>query len=262
MPLFSRTIRRVPVAALSMLIGLTSGGALSCVADEVPATQLTGGAASGRAFDRVTRTATRVYFNAFDESPPGTEWSIATVSRTKKGNRPYLGDFVPGQPVTLTLGALPPHKLVRVSFDLFLQRSWDGSSPIWGATRWDMELGDGRSLIHTSFCNCGFFDALTIQGRAAIAPLADALAGNPGSPEFQAYLGDAKKLVERFPETATQLRLARTKQVLDAIPAPADQWEQIVRAEVAREANDTAQVQRLQALFPSLFGDPPVIDGQ
>jgi hypothetical protein len=68
--------------------------------------------------------------------------------------------------------------------------------------------------------------------------------------------------VQRYPETATQLRLARTKQVLDAIPAPTDQWEQVVRAEVAREMNDLGRVQRLHRIFPSLFADPPIIDGQ
>jgi hypothetical protein len=80
------------------------------------------------------------------------------VGFTEKGDRPYLGDFLPNkEPVTLTLGDLPAHKLVRISFDLFLKKSWDGTSPEWGDTIWDMQLDDFRSLIHTTFCNCAFF---------------------------------------------------------------------------------------------------------
>jgi hypothetical protein len=113
---------------------------------------------SSQAFQRSAECVTCVYSNNFDEQPAGTEWSEHKVSRTLKGKRPYLGDFLCSEPVSLKLDTLPPHKLVRISFDLFLGRSWDGSSPQYGGTLWDMSLGDARNLIHTSFCNSGFFD--------------------------------------------------------------------------------------------------------
>jgi hypothetical protein len=112
-----------------------------------------------QAFERSSQSVAQIYFNDFDDTPAGPEWSATKVSFTEKGDRPYLGDFLPNkEPVTLTLKNLPAHKLVRITFDLFLKRSWDGSSPIWGDTIWDMQLDDGRNLIHTTFCNCGFFN--------------------------------------------------------------------------------------------------------
>jgi len=99
--------------------------------------------------------STRVYHTLLP-SEPGDEWSEPIVSQTKKGDRPYLGDFHPADPITRTIPALPPHKLVRISFDLFLFRSWDGSSPYYGYAKWDL-TADDQSLIHTTFNNCGFF---------------------------------------------------------------------------------------------------------
>jgi hypothetical protein len=92
-------------------------------------------------------------------SMPGEEWNLRLTSTTEKGQRPFLGKFSPDDRPALTLKALPPHKLVRVSFDLFLFRSWDGSHPSWGPGLWDMKVGgeDGRTLVHSTFCNCGFF---------------------------------------------------------------------------------------------------------
>ena len=98
------------------------------------------------------------YENDFS-GEPGPEWNRPTTKRTKKGDRPYLGDFLPGSKPTLSLKSLPPHKLVRLTFDLFLFKSWDGSSPMWGPGLMDVSVGgdDGRSLLHATFGNCGFF---------------------------------------------------------------------------------------------------------
>ncbi len=98
---------------------------------------------------------TRVYRTLLP-GKPGEEWSEVRISKTKKGACPYLGDFRPADPITLTIPALPPHKLLQISFDLFLMRSWDGSSPNYGYARWDLDVDD-RNLIHTTFNNCGFF---------------------------------------------------------------------------------------------------------
>ena len=99
-----------------------------------------------------------VYQLDFTNSP-GEEWNRSEIAYTKKGDRPYLGDFLPGSKPALTLKPLPPHKLIRLTFDLFLMKSWDGSSPIWGPGLFDVNVGgdDGRSLVHATFSNCGFF---------------------------------------------------------------------------------------------------------
>ena len=98
--------------------------------------------------------ATRIYHNTF-EAAPGPEWSDNKISRTPNGEHPYLGDFGPRTPVTLSLTNLPRHDLVRISFDLYIMGGWSGSSPAFGYSRWDMDLADGRNLIHTTFCNWG-----------------------------------------------------------------------------------------------------------
>jgi hypothetical protein len=97
---------------------------------------------------------TRVYTHSFDD-PPGAEWSFNKVSKTEVGNRAYLGGIPSLKPVTLSLKDLPQHDLVRITFDLYLFEGWSGSSPYWGYARWDLNLGDGRNLLHTSFSNCG-----------------------------------------------------------------------------------------------------------
>ncbi len=96
-----------------------------------------------------------IYTNALSSSP-GAEWSATNMDITPKGERAYLGKFYT-QSVALALGQLPEHKLLRVSFDLFLMQSWDGSTKYWGECFWDLDVINGANLIHTTFGNCGFF---------------------------------------------------------------------------------------------------------
>jgi hypothetical protein len=102
------------------------------------------------------RGATLVYRSHLPRTP-GEEWSLPFVDRTPTGDRPFIGPVQKSEPLTLTLEKLPAHAGVRVVFDLYLFRSWDGSSPTWGYSKWDLGLDDGRSLIRTTFANCGFF---------------------------------------------------------------------------------------------------------
>ena len=97
-----------------------------------------------------------VYSNAL-VTAPGEEWSennIATVPADK--NRKYLGQFKT-EPVTLSLGNLPAHKMLKINFDLLTTQSWDGSSVTYGASIWDLNIAKGANLIHTTIGNCGFF---------------------------------------------------------------------------------------------------------
>lgn len=103
----------------------------------------------------------RVYENSFAQRP-GAEWSPRTVGQTPAGNHFFLGDFVE-EPVQLKLEKLPPHRLLRVSFDLYLMRAWDGSSAYWGEKIWDMSVVGGQRLIHTTFSNTGFFRDNNVQ---------------------------------------------------------------------------------------------------
>ncbi|WP_433933317.1 VWD domain-containing protein [Sorangium cellulosum] len=59
------------------------------------------------------------------EGPVGPEWSSSTTSVTPIGGRRFLGEFN-NETVTLRLAGLAPHARVKVSFDLYVIRSWDG----------------------------------------------------------------------------------------------------------------------------------------
>lgn len=88
---------------------------------------------------------------------PGKEWSHTNTDVTPKDNRKFLGQFGNGDEVTLSLSKLPAHKYVRLSFDLYLIKTWDGSSEMWGASTWAVSVLKGPVLLYASFANCGFF---------------------------------------------------------------------------------------------------------
>ena len=57
------------------------------------------------------------------------------------------------QTVTLTLRDLPPHRAVRVAFDLYVLKSWDGNSKQYGPDRLKIAVAGGPTLLDTSFSN-------------------------------------------------------------------------------------------------------------
>jgi hypothetical protein len=99
------------------------------------------------------------YFNDFEDQV-GPEWSHDLVDASPLGARRFLGQFNTNV-VTLTLADLPTHSDVRVSFDLFVIRSWDGDglrgprgvAVGGGPDLWSLEVGDGPTLLQTTFDN-------------------------------------------------------------------------------------------------------------
>lgn len=106
---------------------------------------------------------------------PGDEWSDPDTDTSPNGI-PLLGEFS-NQTVTLTLENLPPHGMVRVAFDLFIMRSWDGNQVEWpgdlvlsrpmsvnsvvGPDHWSLQA-DGNYLLETTFANwsdMGFYQS-------------------------------------------------------------------------------------------------------
>jgi hypothetical protein len=136
--------------------------------------------------------ASLVYSNEFNE-PSGTtypEWSSSVIRFTNKTRpagwgtlpapivattnsannaRKFLGLFGgppiggPGEPgwnrtrveqtITLWLTNLPPHRALRVAFDLYIIGSWDGDSPAYGPDRFILSVGNGLTLLDTTFSN-------------------------------------------------------------------------------------------------------------
>jgi hypothetical protein len=133
-----------------------------------------------------------VYFNDFN-GPSGSqypEWTAKPMTFESAANPPgkgvlpppsvtngdstnrsqrFLGEFggprigVPGDPgynrtrveetISLTLSNLPPHDALKVSFDLYVLKSWDGNSPTYGPDRWSLSVAEGPTLIETTFSN-------------------------------------------------------------------------------------------------------------
>jgi hypothetical protein len=93
-----------------------------------------------------------IYQNDFEDGA-GLEWSDPSTEITPSGER-FLGQFA-SDAITLTLSTLPTHNQVRITFDLYLIRSWDGNNTDFGPDIWELSL-DGNSILLTTFSN---FDA-------------------------------------------------------------------------------------------------------
>jgi len=99
------------------------------------------------------------YSNNF-EGLVDTEWSNKRTDVTPVGGRRFLGQFGNGT-VSLTLPNIPFHKQVRVSFDLFIIRSWDGNyqrdprfpNLVVGPDVWSLSVAGGSQLVRTTFSN-------------------------------------------------------------------------------------------------------------
>jgi hypothetical protein len=139
-----------------------------------------------------TDRADVVYWNDFADAV-GTkypEWTSSPITYVSKGQPPgkgtlrppvvtnvdspnharrFLGEFGgppigrPGdagynrtrveQTVSLTLRRLPAHTALRVTFDLYILKSWDGNSPAYGPDRWSFAVAGRPPLLATTFSN-------------------------------------------------------------------------------------------------------------
>ncbi len=94
-----------------------------------------------------------VYRNDFENTSDRlAEWSPRTVDVTPAGARRFLGQFGNAE-VTLRLGSLPPHRRVRVEFDLYVLKSWDGEDPQWGGERFSVGVEGAEPALLTGFSN-------------------------------------------------------------------------------------------------------------
>ncbi|NES19409.1 MAG: filamentous hemagglutinin N-terminal domain-containing protein [Symploca sp. SIO3E6] len=98
--------------------------------------------------------STSVYSNNF-EGTVGSEWSNTKTDVTPVGNRRFLGQFG-SETVNLTLDNLPSHTESTVSFDLFLIRTWDGNNSDTGPDNWNLSVGDGTTLLNSTFSTHDF----------------------------------------------------------------------------------------------------------
>lgn len=100
-----------------------------------------------------------VYENDF-QTVAGSEWSHTTLQNTPTpysfGPRSFLGEFG-NDTVSLNLSGLTPHNALTLTFDLYLIRTWDGSSSgtafDFGNDSFKLSVGDGPVLLDNTFSN-------------------------------------------------------------------------------------------------------------
>jgi hypothetical protein len=105
-------------------------------------------------------------------NPPGSgtrQPQVVTNAESPNHNQRFLGEFGgpkigdahdPGynrtrvdQTIRLTLRDLPPHSALRLKFELYVLKSWDGNSPMYGLDRWKLAFVEGPELLATTFSN-------------------------------------------------------------------------------------------------------------
>lgn len=103
--------------------------------------------------------ALTVYQNDF-QSTVGSEWSHTLTQDTPTpypfGARSFLGEFG-NENVSLSLSNLAAHSSVLLEFDLYLIRSWDGSSAgtefDYGDDHFKVAVNGGTTLLDETFSN-------------------------------------------------------------------------------------------------------------
>ena len=100
-----------------------------------------------------------LYENGF-QTAAGSEWSQATRQNAPTpysfGSRSFLGEFG-NNTVSLNLSGLTPHDALLLTFDLYLIRTWDGSSSgtafDYGNDSFKVSVGNGPVLLDKTFSN-------------------------------------------------------------------------------------------------------------
>jgi hypothetical protein len=185
-----------------------------------------------------------VIYSNFFESAVGPEWSSTNRDITPIGAKGFLGQFGSvsvEQSVTLTLGNIPPHTGISVSFDLFIIASWDGHGIDVGPDIWDLTIVGVTNLLHTTFSNVqNCFDCDRCQDFPGMYPGSDfsektgAVETNSlgfhflyGSPCTTVPMdaGDAVyHLTFSFPHTDSSLVLDFSDSLTGSILAPDESW--------------------------------------
>jgi hypothetical protein len=106
-----------------------------------------------------------VYYNDFEDSSETlTEWSYnpqfqnTTPGTVQHASDRFIGQFSGNESTILSLYNLPSHNEIKVSFDLYIIRTWDGNAPPLpraGPDIWDLSIVGEQTLLHTTFSNTG-----------------------------------------------------------------------------------------------------------
>ncbi|MFB3787295.1 MAG: hypothetical protein ACE15F_13100 [bacterium] len=93
----------------------------------------------------------KIYSTSF-ETGAGAEWSHTQTETLAQGSITCLGQFG-NQNVSLGLANLQPHTEIEVTFDLYINQSWDGNNTYYGPDIWELNIAGGPALLKTTFSN-------------------------------------------------------------------------------------------------------------
>ncbi len=92
-----------------------------------------------------------IYWSDFeDEDDPLAEWSLYDRFEIPDSGNTILGVF-DQKPVLFVLDKLPPHKYVRVYWELYALDSWDGEHEEHGPDVWQARVVNGPRLVRSTF---------------------------------------------------------------------------------------------------------------
>jgi len=156
-------------------------------------------------------TATVLYTNDF-QATAGAEWSPQTITQSPSGEK-FLGTFAAGE-VTLSLANVPAHDTVKIEFDFFTLRDWEGNaSPATGGPDIMSFLVDGQTVLRTTFstkAGAGFEQSYpgTYPGANNPAMTGASATGSLGYPDGSSHTSDARyRLSFTVPHNAGTIQL-------------------------------------------------------
>jgi len=147
---------------------------------------------------------TQVYSSDFSK-PAGPEWSTTNTFYTPQGNLPALGPFG-NTNVVLRLTDIPPHVAITLACDLLVIGSWDGNSTTNGPDMFEINVGGGLKLLHTTFNNAPKESAENGQAYpgnigSVYPPLTGAISTNSLGYDYDAIY----QLIYTLPHTANSI---------------------------------------------------------
>lgn len=176
---------------------------------------------------RPAAAQTQVYTNDFSNGIEGTTGGGVTGAWTVNPHRSDFRTFSPNggngflgelenETAVLDLANLPPHQKVRLSFHLYIIKSWGGNNTGAGPDYWSLRVKNGDTLLDETFSNGSnggdpdeYLQSFGGQGVVGgpFDPLTGALAsGNLGYSHPASPVGDSTySLTFEIPHTASTL---------------------------------------------------------
>jgi hypothetical protein len=161
------------------------------------------------------------------EAPNGAQRFLGEFGGPKFGTPadPGFNRTLVDQTIMLAIDDLPPHEALRLEFDLYVLKSWDGNSPQYGSDRLKLAVAGGPVLLDTSFSNNHKVDRQSSYQdypQPKSTPQTSAVATNTLGYDF---FGDAIYYFEfEFPHRGAKLELQFTSSLFEGKGTADESW--------------------------------------